>query len=367
MELINATRMQAGYTLGMDTAGRERVVVVVKGTFRLPLDGSEPALLDEQVPPVMADVFTGEPGYSATLYESEFAPFKPRCDVLLNGSAYAPHGRAAERVKVGLRVGSVSKVFEVVGNRVWESGGVVALAGRPQPFITMPITYDRAYGGNDVAPDNPEKVRAFPLNPVGTGYYPLADVGARIGRPLANTQEVDRPAENPSGRYEPMSFGALGRNFGPRIAYAGTYDEAWLENVFPFLPADFDPQYYQAAPPDQQLEQLLGGEVVELFNLTPEPYTRIQFPQVDVPVEFTDAQYTRTEVRAVLDTLLLEPDLGRFMMVWRASHPLKRNLLEMRQAVVGRMTRGWYRARDLGKNYYPSLQQMVASRIEEAV
>ena len=36
MELINATKFTAGYTLGMDPDGRERVVVVVKGTYELP-------------------------------------------------------------------------------------------------------------------------------------------------------------------------------------------------------------------------------------------------------------------------------------------------------------------------------------------
>lgn len=41
MDLLNATNMQAAYTQGMDKAGREYLVVVVKGTFTLPLDGGE--------------------------------------------------------------------------------------------------------------------------------------------------------------------------------------------------------------------------------------------------------------------------------------------------------------------------------------
>ena len=36
MELINATRMVAGYTMGMEPSGRELLVVVIKGTFALP-------------------------------------------------------------------------------------------------------------------------------------------------------------------------------------------------------------------------------------------------------------------------------------------------------------------------------------------
>jgi hypothetical protein len=42
MELINATRMTAGYNMGLEPSGRESLVVVIKGTFRFP-QGSEPA------------------------------------------------------------------------------------------------------------------------------------------------------------------------------------------------------------------------------------------------------------------------------------------------------------------------------------
>ena len=50
-----------------------------------------------------------------------------------------------------------------------------------------------------------------------------------------------------------MSFGPVGRGWHPRLGYAGTYDQNWLDNVFPFLPADFRDDYYQAAPADQQI------------------------------------------------------------------------------------------------------------------
>ena len=44
MELLNATRMRAGYTLGLEPSGREFLVVVIKGTFRLPKPDEELAL-----------------------------------------------------------------------------------------------------------------------------------------------------------------------------------------------------------------------------------------------------------------------------------------------------------------------------------
>src|SRR5258707_15655457 len=134
MNLVNATKMQAGYTMGIQPDGRELLVVVVKGTFAFPTDEKqEPKLAEEQVPLVMTDVFTGEPGFSAPLYEIDFAPRKPRCDVLLNGSCYAPGGKPAPNVPVGIRVASLTKSFNIVGNRVWKSGALTMVASSPEP------------------------------------------------------------------------------------------------------------------------------------------------------------------------------------------------------------------------------------------
>src|SRR5690349_10909901 len=114
MELINATRMVAGYTMGMEPSGRELLVIVVKGTFVIPKTPHEAArLADEQVPLVMADTFTGEPGFSAPVYEVDYSPRKQRCDVLVVGTAYAPGGRPAERVPVGLKIDGFTKTMAV--------------------------------------------------------------------------------------------------------------------------------------------------------------------------------------------------------------------------------------------------------------
>jgi hypothetical protein len=362
VELINATRMVAGFTLGMDPDGREHIVVAVKGTFVISRGGEPPRLADEQAPLVMADELTGPPGYSAVLYESDFPPFKPRCDVLLNGSAYAPGGRPATSVPVGLRVGTMSKTFNVVGDRRWEESLTGVAMGDAAPFVRMPITYDRAFGGVDVDPVDPEARQAFAANPVGMGFHPLTPSDLLVGKPVPNTEELDRPITSTTGKYAPMSFGPIGRNFGSRIPLAGTYDQKWLDEAFPFLPTDFDPLYHQAAPPEQQIDHPRGGEWVDLVNLTPEGRITFQLPAVDLPVEFTHTSSQRTLVRAVVDTVVIEPDLERFSMVARASIPLQRNIFEIKQGVVGRMPHGWYRARDLGKTYYPSLAELAASR-----
>ena len=67
-----------------------------------------------------------------------------------------------------------------------------------------------------------------------------------------------------------------------------------------------------------------------------------------------------------MDTLMIEPDKRLFSLTWRASLPLKKNMFEIPQVLVGKMSRGWWRARELGKTYYPSLEHLALSKKTEA-
>lgn len=367
MDLLNATRMPAAYTLGVEPSAREHLVVVAKGTFAFPeRPGDEPRLAEAQVPLVFADTFTGQPGFSAPIAESDFAFRKPRCDVLLNGSAHAPEGKPARRVTVGLKVGALKKVFDVVGDRTWDALPGRIAATDPKPFITLPISYDRAFGGSDTFPEDPARHSAYMANPIGRGYHRELEIKYVHATPVSNSEERGQPVMRPDEGYRPMAFGPLGRSWQSRLRYAGTYDQAWLDDVFPFLPADFRDEYYQAAPADQQMPYPLGGEEVMLLNMTPESRTGFRLPKLDLPVVFFPKKGEKEEVRAVADTIVLEPDDRRFTVTWRASRPLMRNIFELALVLVGTKPRGWWRARELGKTYYPSLAEMVAAKKREA-
>ncbi|WP_319577113.1 DUF2169 domain-containing protein [uncultured Desulfobacter sp.] len=365
MDLLNATNMQAGYTMGMQPDGRESLVVVVKGTFRIPENGGRPELADEQVPLVEADEYTGEPGLSAPIYESDYARYKPKCDVILNGSAYAPDGVPVKKVRVSLTVGSMAKSFNVIGNRFWHKRFGFPRISRPEPFTVMPITYDVAFGGTDHTHEKPSKHEAFMLNPIGVGFHANQQGKFFKGKPLPNTEEVGKPIKSPTGNYRPMAFSPVGRGWELRYKLAGTYDQDWIDNVFPFLPSDFQDAYYQSAPIDQQTDYLKGGEIVKLINLTPQGQTVFRLPETDVPIVFFLKKGGHHETQAAADTLVLEPDLGRFTITWRASLPLKRDMFEVPQVLVGKKSRAWWRARELGKTYYSSLNELIQANQAE--
>jgi hypothetical protein len=228
----------------------------------------------------------------------------------------------------------------------------------------MPISYDNAFGGIDNLLPDASKHRFYLKNHAGKGFYDKSPPDLIKGKPLPNTEEVGKKVSKPDGSYRPMAFGPIGRSWGDRPKLAGTYDKKWLDNVFPFLPDDFDDAYNQSTLPDQQMPYPKGGETVELTNLTPEGSTRFVLPSLDLPVEFSLRSGEKQKQNGVADTLIIEPDMRRFIVVWRAVLPLKKNMFEVNQAVTGTMPPGWYRARDLGKTYYRSLKALVRSRDE---
>jgi hypothetical protein len=350
MNLINATRMAAEFAMGLEPSGRELLVVVVKGTFRIPAQsGLRLTLHEEQVPLVMADEFFAEPGLSAPRYESDFAPSKVRCDVLLHGSAYAPGGRPTDRVTVACAIGGWSKSFSVVGDRAWfESYGARSTAA--EPFLTMPITYDRAFGGADLRHADPTEHAAFMANPTGRGFHKHLTREWLEGSRLPNTEEIGIAVTRPDGSYRPMSFGPLGRHWDPRRAYAGTYDQHWLDEEFPFLPADFDPLYYQSAPLDQQLALPIGEQSVHLQNLTIDGRRDFALPHFEAPIQIVPRDGKPEDLLASVDTILIEPDLERLTMTWRVARPLRKNMFEIAEVRIGRKGRDWWQQ---GRRNFP--------------
>lgn len=365
MDLLNSTGMQAGYTMGMKPSGRESLVVAVKGTFIIPKQGEPVTLAEQQLPLIEADTFTGEPGFSAPSSEVDYSPVKHKCDVLLNGSAYAPKGKPASKVQVGLKLGALVKTFVVTGNRFWEAGFSIT-PGKPEKFTIMPISYDVAFGGLDNFEEDESKHGAYMKNPVGKGYHQQLGSSLVDKTPMPNTEELNRSIERPEENYQPMAFGAIGRGWESRLNHAGTYDQNWIDNTFPFLPADFNEAYFQAAPEDQQIPYPKGGEEVVLVNLTAEGRTAFHLPSIEMSVVFFRKKGEKHETQAVIDTIVIEPDKGLFTMTWRASLPLKKNIFEIPQVLVGKMSRGWWRARELGKTYYPSLAHLAKANKAEA-
>ena len=274
MQILNQTHYRHDFTMGMDKAGREFLSLVVKGTFAFPATPRDvPTPADEQRALVMAEEFTGAPGFSATLRETDFAFRKTACDVILQGAAYAPGGQPAERVRVGLRVGDLVKQFDVVGQREWRGVGPVITSTRPYPFTRQSFSYGTAFGGpNRSVPEDPAPPVYLP-NPVGIGDATLRTSGQISGLPLPNTEAVGEEVSSPFGHNKPMALGPMSRGAPERLRYAGSCEDHWKDHAFPFLSADFDERCFQTAPLDQQIAYSVTGDKPETCSTSGKVYT----------------------------------------------------------------------------------------------
>jgi hypothetical protein len=358
MQLLNRTPLLAEAFVAVDVEARDHAVVVVKGTFTVG-PGGEISIAAEQVPFVFADQPRGEPGQSSNLYECDFVLRKPRVDVLVNGSAHAPQGRAVRQLDATMRVGTLSKTLRVFGDRRWEGTAVTGFRpSLPEPFTAMPIVYERAFGGPDLSadPDTPRDTDT--RNPVGIGYRTSRRFETLADTPLPNVEDPNALIGQWDDRPAPVGFGPVGRNWRPRAARAGTYDDAWLANRFPFLPLDFDLQYFQAAPDNQQYPELVGGEEIRCLNLTPEGDWGFRLPTLGFAIAFALRERVQV-VTPKIDTLILEPDQGRFIVLWRASTPVGRKIHDFQQIIVGRITPGLVAALERGKTFFPTVDTLV--------
>jgi len=243
---------------------------------------------------------------------------KQTTDVLLIGHAHSPGGVPVTQLDVGLRVGPIAKRLRVTGDRVWLGGS----PSEPEPFSTMPLVWERAYGGIDPWTRDAPLPQFDVRNPVGTGY--VAEAAHAEGVRLPNIEYPDQCVRACSDRPEPAGFGPLCNHWQPRAGLAGTYDEAWQRDRSPLLPTDFDDRHYQCAPADQQAPQFLrGGEPVVLINVWPRAEVlRFNLPRVILGLEssFLDGS-RRPHERPKLHTVLAEPDLSRVSLVWHSALP----------------------------------------------
>lgn len=311
--LDNMTPYAAERTCVLDKNGARRWVVVVKATFDIESDGST-KLADEQVPPVLVPEFLGKDGESSLKYDTELTNDKPGTDVVLHGTAHAPGGRPVSKLDVELRVNAQRKVLRVFGDRLWErelSGEVVP--GPTKPFVTMPIVYERAYGGYDKSNPDPAKQKLFGPNPVGVGV--VLDRSKLIGTPAPNIEHptVTGRAERAAG------FGPIACHWQPRVRYAGTYDGKWFKERKPLLPDDFDPRYHMCAPEDQQFIPHLRDVEIELTNLTPSGRLLFRLPKIYLTFETHFSRGEPAQHRAKLHTVTIEADKPRVMLAYHTS------------------------------------------------
>lgn len=307
--VVNRTSYSAKGAWGRNQNGSHEWLVAVKGVFDISNNGRV-SLSDNQEEPRLLPEYRADSGTSSLRYESDLLGSKPSTDIILNGTAYAPKGRPSTAFVVSLRIGQVYKELKVVGDRFWE-GGLFRRISPPHPVAEVPVIYERAYGGFDNTDPDPRRQRMDPRNPVGCGLV------TEKGSPLPNFEYPGQDLETAG----PAGFASIASHWSPRRELNGTFDAQWRLRRSPLLPADWDPLSLLCAPKDQRPNGfLIGGEVVELINLTANG--RLSFLLPKVQLIFSTRIHRRiVEHQSQLTSVIIEPDEGRVIMVWLSCLP----------------------------------------------
>lgn len=321
MELINSTPLLAQSVPLQIRRNGFILLILVKGTFTVRRDGRL-RLADEPQPILFGDEYHDPEQGGSVRFESDLVPFKPKADILLAGHAYAPGGRAIPHLETSVQVGSRQQTVVIFGDRYWDPVGNHNYMTPTQPFTTLPLVYERAFGGMDTL-----NGAVYAANPVGRGFRAKRPPDDQPF-PLPNLERPDQLIQTWQDRPLPAGFGVIGKSWQPRIAYLGTYDESWEQEQSPGPPRDFRSDYFNAAPPERQVAGYLrGDEAIQLINVTPDGRLQCQLPglQIQASVTITEKDAdghpvgaTRTETPNLhLDTLGLLPDQRQVCLVWR--------------------------------------------------
>jgi hypothetical protein len=332
---------------GQTPQGEPILSVLLKRTYDI-LPGAACRRAQADRPLVPGDMHWDSPMNSSVLHESDLVPFKLGTDVVLNGKAYAPGGRAVPACQVTFQIADRIKRIHVQGDRVarYVKDGTPAFTD-PQPFETLELRYERAYGGTDVQSDR-QTPYPYPRNPMGRGFV-VANTEAGVDRlPLPNLEDPDDRLTPErlcigefakwTGQPAPTGLGWYAKAWMSRSQYAGVMPgdrateqelrkayaqlvpadqrEAYLKHQLP----DMDFRFFQGATRGLAMSYLKGDESIRTENLSPQGELAFKLPG-ERPAIGLDIGSGVQQPAVVLHTVMIRMEEGQLDLVWRGAVP----------------------------------------------
>lgn len=335
----------------MDNAGREFGVIIIKGTFEIGDDG-QLSVAEEQAPMIFTDKCHGEVNVSSLWHPSDLVPKKPTADIIVNAVARAPGGRPLPAWDCGIRVDGpegtlVEKRLRVTGPRFWVPQWHPPLdeedrphwrdyrklftgweLSEPEPVTEVPLRYELAFGGTiqtGTDDDGNPRFDCDPRNPIGRGLIDPEWTDHTKPQPAPQIELAGEPITDPHTRAAPQSLGPIPPAWDPRLPKGGTYDQHWIDHVWPNWPADYDFAYHNSAHPDLICPRhLAAGDRITLNNLVADqPRLTLTVPDLQPMAGLVAADGRAARCAMVLDTLFLEVGRRRrdtrVFLSWRAT------------------------------------------------
>lgn len=175
-ELQNFTCFHTQQFKNIDQTDRAYDVIVAKVSYEFEIDPetgkTELAFARKQTPLTFADTYYGDPSQTSTQFESDFSLYKPKTDLVVNATAYAPDDVPSRQFTVSVSIGDYQKSLALTGERYWVREAAGWSLSEPDPILSLPIRYEFAFGGSAVEDDH----TGYQQNAIGIGYYPKAEL-----------------------------------------------------------------------------------------------------------------------------------------------------------------------------------------------
>lgn len=305
MEISSLCPFSSSVLVWAPRPGDQSVTVCVKATFSLE-PGKEATLADRQEG--AHDDIPWEDGPAPSLYApSDHVPFKPRVDVLLVGHAYAPGGAPVSSLSAQLRIGDLSKTLRVAGDRTWVQTPEGLRPSVPVPFTAMPLRYERAARRGD--------------NPIGL-HLAQAAAGQRLPNIIDSAEDGRMDGTPGFGPIHPRW-----RAHRDRLSESSFHWAAGLRGAAGAdvpAPERFDFGFFNAAPRDQQLDELREGAALLLEHLHPRvPRFEARLPAIRPKVFYVNpASGWHSELSMRCDTVWIDADRALAVVSWRGILPV---------------------------------------------
>jgi len=318
MNIVNNTPYNATAFVLMDNIGAENLLIVIKGTWTIEKNGKL-TVAEQQMPIITEPLYFGEPGESSLIYDTDVVMEKPGTDCVLLGHAYAPAPRLPF-VDVTFAVGPIKKQLRVFGERRWAKNRIgMASILKMSPIEKVALTWENAFGGSDTSCQDSSKHEFCLENPVGIGFMAAKTNINFDGQLLPYIENPADLIEKPGQRTKPAGFAMVAPYWQPRAGFTGTYDDNWRNNINPLPPEDFDLRFNSCAAPGLCTPKHLSGtEQVFVEGATAQGPLRFDLPGVtpQAAVRFSKREES---LFLKLDTVIVEPDEARLVLVWRGA------------------------------------------------
>jgi hypothetical protein len=327
-------------TFGFDEAGRGRLEPEIPD----PLHGEDVQTDEGIVPPDLVPRRTDA------------------LEVFVVGKAHADGGRPTRGMNIGIELGAERREALVFGDRVWEGDGARARISEPLPFVEMPLTWDRAFGGNGHI--FLDATNAVPVtdrwNPHGKGFDTAAllkSVGERFGAapgfPLLHPHyrrslpNIEHPAQRIArwdDEPEPWCFSTVPMTVPYRLK---PLVDRVLETSTPSryasdLPAEdlgallspeyaerWDQYFYRSHPAMRFSAGTSPFEVGLRGVVRGAPALRVKLPRIEVLADYSMAGHTGT-LRLAPQSLVILPEQRRITVTFRKTFSAKPGLRQER-------------------------------------